>query len=610
MEPKSTNARLQRLLAVLPRIYTAQPDTSVTGALLRVMASVLAQLDDDLVRVLQDRWVGLATGTSAMDGTPSALEFLGHLLEVRRLSLPEPAVGNTAIETWFASPQQEQDARAIIKQRFPELQFVTEHSNTPGLLSIQIDKSTPIALRSSVLAALGNLLPEAAEAYRQRIQITARILTRGLTTPRALLSLAIADLGADPCPGMQSHPDATVAWGIPLGIRRSCAVCRGRDTLLADRKAAACPNRDQALVDAWITENPLQEKRHVEMSLRFLRPFTVQNISLVPDRPVVTMRATKESVICPALQNRNSGEILLFVGTLNPGEQLTIEPDASADEISMFDSFDRTGHHAWLDQSPNGRAWVTGGKRNAHGEFPKRDVSDAIFYMLGHRFDEPVAVFGGARFGVLKQQVRSPQLQPGSSEWMLLNFALPSSVFNDDTSRFAASDALNGTRFALLGKNTGHGDDKFGATLLELLSRATLDAKNIERPAHLEVMMTWMARPPATFRLRVPKNGWVVQAERRGALALLRADMERARAAGVRSQIDFPEPVRSEMHDTAERLTGLAVAGTWQERLEPLDGPVQLTVAHADRERHAIAEGQFAFKGIFSTTRFNWSRLG
>ena len=77
--------RRERLLGLLPRIYTAQPGNSAVGAIIDSMAAALSRLDDALTRVQYDRWAGLASPQQPDPESPSALEGLGRLLQVERL---------------------------------------------------------------------------------------------------------------------------------------------------------------------------------------------------------------------------------------------------------------------------------------------------------------------------------------------------------------------------------------------------------------------------------------------------------------------------------------------------------------------------------------------
>lgn len=426
----------------------------------------------------------------------------------------------------------------------------------------------------SALEGLGGLLDtprldaETEAEYRARLGITARVLGGGLATPQAILSLALADLGAEPCPRMETAlarrdgpedpwaVEATFAWGVRPGTRRRCAACNGGGS-------GPCPNRAARLVDAWLAENPLTEgERSVEAA--YWAPFPVESRSLVPDRPVLRLRplgATRLSY--PALQNRATGEITLFTGVLQPGETLTLQPAATAAELRPFDSFDGRRHHAWVASHPGGRATVT------RADGTEREVGDSIFFVSGSRFDEldsafagPPTASGGARedgtrFAVLDQAVRMPQLRPGTESWMLLQFARPESRFDDpeDPPVFAAPDATQGTRFAQWDAGLAASDAARARSLFEALRTAEEAARRAPSgPPVAAVELGWMTRPPATFRLGIRRSVQVDAAEARGGLDLLRRDLDLARPAGVRALLDIlPAAPPGEEHAAGER---------------------------------------------------------
>ena len=100
--------RRARLLDLLPRVYAAQPRGSAVGTLLDVMAQRLADFDQDLQRVLHDRWVALACGVpDALDGEgdDAALDRLGALLQIARLParIREKEGLSYSTYTWFSA---------------------------------------------------------------------------------------------------------------------------------------------------------------------------------------------------------------------------------------------------------------------------------------------------------------------------------------------------------------------------------------------------------------------------------------------------------------------------------------------------------------------------
>ena len=395
------------------------------------------------------------------------------------------------------------------------------------------------------------LEPEPGEAFRQRLLITSRVRMGGLTTPRALLSLALADLGAETCPQLERRLDSTLAIGLPPGTRKRCAVCNG------DKRGQPCPNHDQAVITAWLTENPVLDARHLESAPRLRRVFKVDSASLCPDRPVITLEVHDQPVPYPALRSLDSGEITLYAGTLRPGDTLVLYPACPPAEASRFDGFDSPDHHPWLTTHPQGRAVIT----DARGE--ERDVSSSIFYLWGARLDDRDTTFDAMHFGVLEQRALSPVIHPGGNNWMLLTFAQPDATFadSDDTvtsSRFADGDDLDGTRFALLDGTIGQGDARYASVLLESFKKTNTGGTTESDTAHLgrlSLRLDWLTRPPACIRLRIPRTDWVATADARNALPLLRDDIARASAAGVRALVEFPA-----LPQPLDEGTGLAPA--------------------------------------------------
>jgi hypothetical protein len=209
--------------------------------------------------------------------------------------------------------------------------------------------------------------------------------------------------------------------------------------------------------------------------------------------------------------------------------------------------------------------------------------------------------------------VLTPRLAPGANGWMLLTFAQPDAAFAgpDDTvhaSRFAGHDDLDGTRFALLDGTIGEGDARYASVLLESFNKTDTGGTTETDTAHtprLSLRLDWMTRPPASIRLRIPRNEWVAAAAR-GALPLLRDDIARATAAGVRASIDFPEPTRRDAHDGAERL-GLATGQRWTEDAAP---PTARCASPSPPPCGTCTTAPTASSpagGVFDTTRLDWS---
>jgi hypothetical protein len=552
-------AHRDRLLGLLPRIYTAQPDDSAVGVLLGAMAAALANFDRDLTRALHDRWVVLAGG-EAVAGGASAIERLGALIGLPRLGADQDR------------PQ--------------------DHEN--------------------------------AEAYRRRLRIAARILTTGLATPRAILSLALATLGADPCPLLQQKrdpgrsPDITRAWGVAHGRRGGCAVCRGGTVpaVSMSRLAATpgCPLRIEAIVEAVLAENP-PTPCSTQARLRIGRSMPIDNASLIADRPVVTMGAPLVAIPYPALQNRETGQTMLYAGVLRKGETLTVLPAMIAAETGPFATDAGNAEHAWLGIHPDGQAIVTG------PDGRQRDVGGSIFYIWGARFDDPDTVFGGpggngTSFAVLGGGIRTPQLRPGRDEWRALSFGNPESTFDDDTSRFAAPDAERGTSFAKIDVAAASLDPVRAKALLDEIGRAeTADATPDEI---LDIGLSWVARPPATFRLSIPRSEAVDAAERRGAVAALRDIIDLARAAGIQALIDLPRPLPSEANRLADSIPAVAARIAGREiamrRIAIYEtgrsgALLSLSVARTEQVANNPGEHGIGVAGVFDATPLDLSLL-
>ena len=614
--------RRERLLSKLPRIYTAQPSGSAVGAMIDSMAASLARLDDSLLRTQHDRWVGLSSDVRPGQALPSALEQLGQLLQVQRLPARiryarrtplEDASGLSlefdartpladALDELLGNSWREADGSpprvAPVEQLgglFPGLDFMLGNTDDQVLVRLTPDGSPQdLARFCSVLE------PEDGASFRQRLLITARVRSGGLTTPRALLSLAMADLGCEPCPHTERYTDTTLIRGFAPGHRKHCAGCTGQ---------GPCPHPEQAVVEAWLTENPVLLARHQEPSPGLHRVFEVRNPSILADRPVVRLTVSRQPAAYPALRSVDTGEIMIYAGTLKPGETLILQPALSPEETAPFAGYENSGQHGWLSAFPQGRATV----QNSAGV--ERDVSGTIFYLWGDRLDDPASTLDTLRYGVLDQKVLTPRLHRGDNHWMLLTFAQPQAEFagneSQHTSRFADSKSKGGTCFALLDGNMSSGGG-FSQMLFESISKTntqSAEEENDPNSPHFSLSLEWATRPPATFRLRIPKNSWVADAALRGALAPLRSNLVRASAAGVRALVDFPEPPLRDVQQSNESLS-LSTHQRWSEAHAPEDLPLRIGSKLAHTEEHATGEGQFSMRGVFDTTRLNWSHAG
>jgi hypothetical protein len=622
---KTVAQRRARLQDLLPRVYATQPQGSAVGAVLDAMAQTLADFDTQAQRTLHDRWLALACGVPgvAPDDEQAALDRLGALLQIERLparirhegpAVPQPADdGTVGLAVRFASAGDRDDALRLLSAPLQLSVYPVAAARIGGLavragseaLELVFGADPTIATDAGAalppLAVLTQLLvPEPTEAYRQRLQITETVTGRGLTTLRALLSLAIADLGAEPCPKFRRESDATVGRAVALGSRKRCAACAN--------PALPCPK--DAVFDAWITEQPAQTATWNVPKAPLHQVLTVRNDSLIADRPELTISANRK-VSFPALQSLSSGEIVLFAGDLERGYSLRLLPEIAAGEAAAAVSHDRPVSHDWLQRSPRGRAELV---KAATGQV--WDVSDAIFYLSGNRYDEAASRLGGVgvdgmRFGVLEQAVRSPLLGPGDNDWKFIAFAAPVYRFDDETSTLAAAASDAAAHFALLDQTIATSDAKFAALLFQVLEKSNTAAAGDPDTAPVFTLdAQWVARPPFTFQLRVPKNAWVQAADLRGATALLLTDIERARPVGVRARVDFPEPVYRERQEPDEATPLLSIADRWAEEAGPADAPIGIAARSPGwTESHEPGEGALRIGALWSVTRFGYCVL-
>lgn len=560
------NRRMQRLVEVLPAVYDTRPGESLLGTLLLRVANELAIMDEEQRLLLHNRWLPLARG--APQGREGALDRLGAMLEAPRLD-----------------------------DRAPR---------------------------------------ETDSAYRARLVATIRALTGGMTTPRSLLELALSALGTEPCPVLDTRlaprrtpddpwvVDTTYARGMPPGTRRTCPGCRGG-------ARATCARSDVApLVEASLAENPLCTLVHRQPAA-FWAPFTVESRSLVADRPVLCLTPLHDRpLVNPAIQSLATGEIALFEGFVLPGETLVLFPALDERERRRFDDADQTTHHAWLAAHPSGRAVL----RSDAGE---RDVTGSVFYLSGSRFGELDSVFAGpaplaqglaergTRFAEIEQAACTPVLNPGSQSWRLLQVArsgvpfwgtdehdAPSGHDDDPPTRFMGADDQEGARFALWDSQGDAAGSAQAQRLFDQLKAAEEAAATTPTgPTEASLELTWFARPPARVQLRVLRSPQVERAVAQGALALLRADLDLARAAGIEVRFELRErPLPQDAAEPAEGALRFEAASLLREPLAPDDrAPSVALQTRLPSERLEPAEGDLAFLGIFDTTRLDGSRL-
>jgi hypothetical protein len=461
--------------------------------------------------------------------------------------------------------------------------------------------------RLGALLGINRLDGEQSEAYRGRLLITARVLTRGLNTPRALLELAIATLGAEPCPRIEKHQDTTIGYGLPPGTIERCPACR------SGRPLTECPNSAARVLEAWITDNPPQPQRLVvSPQVRPGMRLVVENPSLDEDVPELRLKALEQPTSYPCLHNRATGEIILYAGTLQPDEVLSVWPQVELEETRRYASHEGNSAHHWREQYPSGSAAII----DRAGK--PRTVSASIYYLNGARFaaddaspDDPglarfasleatqgprfadplrhgsvfeTATFGGdggeelnattGRFGSPGRQVRTPRVRPGTDEWSY-------GVYTRHDVE-AVAGRMSGPLFDNAPEHPGD--------------------------APVELTLAWWARRPASFRLSIPRSVWVGQAETRGAHRMVARWIEQVRAAGVVAAVDFPEPKKREQAALGERASW-HLRQQWRESVPLDEGVLSWMTQSKNREDHALTDGVLTWRGVFDNTRLDASRF-
>jgi hypothetical protein len=441
---------------------------------------------------------------------------------------------------------------------------------------------------------LARLPQESPEAFRQRLLLSARVFTHGLATPRALLELAIIALGAEPCAKLEANKDAILAWGLPLGTRRNCPACRGQSE-------GGCPNAAQRVLQAWITDNPPRRQAWSSGPLLPEARFAVPSSSLHTDIPVLKIKAGPDAVSYPFVQNLATGEVMLYAGTLAAGATLSLWPQILEAEWRRFDSHDGIDSHPWRRQFPSGSGMVIGAQGQARAvnadiyylfgatfpleedspnppRFASHEASEGVRFAdalsRGNAFDAANAQFDAAHFGSSSQQARAPRLRPGADAWRY--------------GVYTKADII-----AVAGRNAGPLHDL---------------APDAAQPAAVTLEFKWFARPPAQFRLTVPRNTWVMAAEQRGAIALIRRQLQQAKAAGVEALLEFPEAPQQESHALAAALA-LRAAYKAQEAQALGENPPHWSSAAAQIENLSLQEGTLSWRGVFGATALDWSHF-
>jgi hypothetical protein len=211
-----------------------------------------------------------------------------------------------------------------------------------------------------------------------------------------------------------------------------------------------------------------------------------------------------------------------------------------------------------------------------------RTVESQVFFLQGKAlFDR--SVFAGddeqgpdaARFSTMDQLVLTPRVDPGLTTWTYRGYTAA------DVAELVAPD------------------------LAELLR----DAPAQPRAGRADLSLEWWVRPPASFRLSVPQIPVPPPGvERSDVLELMRRSAERARAAGVRVAVDFPEPPREEAHPLGEHTPAVGLSTQAREDARAREA-LAVTAEAGRQEAQPLGEGLLTVRGIFDVTRMDWSRF-
>lgn len=549
--------RHERIRSLLPRIYATDADSSALGRVLEMLADLLRETDRALERALRDKWLATASGDRSASAEP-----------------PDSA----------------------------------EDGEDEGLPVIELGGAPlPLELIGAGVDLVRQPWEMSHEAYRTRVRLLAPMLASGLATPRVLLAFALTSMHAEPCPVLERREDATQAFGMPPGTLNRCRVCRGGDVPPA---GATCPFRDRVIMDATLTDNP---RTRVTLRRRTLDPapgtteagphsarLRVRSDSLFSSKPEVVLQVpdTSEAPVVASFRSLSTGEEVVVAWPLAPGAILTLRPASPHDPA--------TPRHLqrWVDRPPGearapARVWALAGETVTL-------LDERVFVTQGPRFDaarfsadDETVSEAPAHFASLMQRIDSPSLPAGDNTWLYRPLG-----------RDALADAL-----ADVAGDFDVGPGAPGETPEErearreqvraLVAQALEDTPPEPADTAVDLTLSWWTRPPARFRLRIPRTSAVKAALATGAADYLRQMIDRVRPAGVQPIYDFAELPRQEPLEPADALVQLDVRAA--EPLEPgdRDGLAELDAVVPEALEPADQAG---FLGIFDVTPFDISR--
>ena len=500
-------------------------------------------------------------------------EFGGEALELALLPAPTPMVA------WLRGPA---DARG--------------YRNAADLVLASLDFPLPLELLGDALSLRRQAWEHDHDAYRSRVRILGPLLAEGLATPRVILAFALTSLGAEPCPVLERPDhDTTRAHGLPPRSLDRCRACKGGKRAPAD---GICPLRNRSIMQALVTDNPrtraqLTRSRQPPASAADSDPgrLRIRSDSLFSARPELVLGvpgdAPPDTKLVPRFVSETTGEEIVLPTLLRPGEQLTIRPPSPHDPSAP------RHEQVWVDPPPGeaqrpSRAWI---RREVDGKVELEQLGEVSLFAHGQRFDQarfsdqqgaPLGTSSDptkrpARFSEISVGPLTPEVVPGINDWVYR--------------------PLSGAElFALLGD---YGE--LGVALRD--AQPELDFPAATTPVALA--LRWWTRPPARFRLQIPRKPAVDVVLAQGAADYLRAMIERVRPAGIQAILDFALEPFTDTLEPDDRFAALDVLG--RELAEP---EATLQTASSMTVEQAEPDEQVGFLGIFDVTRFDFSRFG
>ncbi|MCH9686081.1 MAG: hypothetical protein K0V04_31910, partial [Deltaproteobacteria bacterium] len=290
--------RHDRLRSLFPLVYDTDPQRSALGRVLDVLADGVRELDQATERALRDKWVATA------DGRREPTELIG--------TQPEP----------------------------------TDPPTEPILTVDLGGQPRPLEHLGSALDLLRQPWELDEQAYRERVQFLAPLMSGGLGTARALIAFTIGALGAQPCAQLERSGDTTTGFGLAPGALARCRACQGGTAT----PSGPCPLRAQAVMSVSLVDNPRRRVRLTRQSLRVGDDGTASVLfdseSLFADLPEIELTIPDEATrtVVPSFRNRGTGERIIVAHQLEAGQTLTMFP------VSPHDPSLAPHRQRWVDR--------------------------------------------------------------------------------------------------------------------------------------------------------------------------------------------------------------------------------------------------------------------